>query len=162
MAEYNDLVTYHNVSGSENMTAATSKGIYIIKELTDNTCEWTRIQQVELNVKLPKRLLDFMAKHHLGWANELQEEFRRNGKVVDQEGVEALAKVMRANWGKPLMDDQQEAFERCMELLGDGSDEGWAALESPCPDVEMWIKYIPPKYGERSIGTGKAVGVVDR
>ena len=42
-----------------------------------------------------------------------------------------------------------------------GGGDGWAVLESPCPDVEMWIKYIPPRNGERSVATGKAVGVVD-
>ena len=161
MAEYNDLVTHHKVSWSLNMTVGSSKGIYIIKELTDNTCEWTRIQQVDFKVKLPKKLLHLAATQQLGWANEVQEKFRRNGKVVDQERVDFLAEVMRARRGQPLMDDQQEVFDRCMELLGDGGDDGWEVLESPCPDVEMWMKYIPPRNGERSIATGKAVGVVD-
>ena len=139
------MVTNHIAPGTEKMVAATSKGIYIVKELTDNTCEWTRIQQVDFKVKLPKKLLHLAATQQLGWANEVQEKFRRNGKVVDQERVDALAEVMRARRGQPLVDDQQEVFDRCMELLGDGGDDGWAVLESPCPDVEMWIKYIPPR-----------------
>ena len=28
------------------MQMATTRGVYVIKELTENTCEWTRAQQV--------------------------------------------------------------------------------------------------------------------
>ncbi|GMI03401.1 hypothetical protein TrLO_g3008 [Triparma laevis f. longispina] len=63
--------------------------------------------------------------------------------------------------GKPLMVDQVAIFEVCQELLGEGGEEGWEALESTSKDIEMSMKYFPSKKGERSIGTGKAVGVVD-
>ena len=40
--------------------------------------------------------------------------------------------------------------------------EGWKATKATnCPDTEMWMKYFEPKKGERSIGTGKGVGIVD-
>ena len=97
----------------------------------------------------------------LGKANELQKKFRRNGKEVDRERVNALAKVMRERRGKPLMGDEVAVFESSEGLLGDGVEEGWKALESTSKEVEMSMKYFPPKKGERSVATGKAVGVVD-
>ncbi|GMH95050.1 hypothetical protein TL16_g13066 [Triparma laevis f. inornata] len=97
----------------------------------------------------------------MGRASELQENFRRNGREVDRERVAALAAEMIDQRGKKLMDDQVPVFEGCEELLGDGGEEGWKALESSCPDVEMSMKYFPPKKGERSIATGKVVGIVD-
>ncbi|GMH76230.1 hypothetical protein TrLO_g4036 [Triparma laevis f. longispina] len=36
--------THHDVSGAEHMVEATSKAAFIIKELTENTCEYTRAQ----------------------------------------------------------------------------------------------------------------------
>ena len=61
-----------------------TKGVYIIKELGKNTCEWIRIQQADIKVALPKAIMDSMIKSHLGWANEVQEKFKRNGKAVDR------------------------------------------------------------------------------
>ncbi|GMH65896.1 hypothetical protein TrLO_g8811 [Triparma laevis f. longispina] len=82
--------THHEVAGAENMVEGTSKGVFIIKELTENTCEWTRAQQANLK------------------------------------------------------------FSSSMP-----------ALESTSQDVEMSMKYLPPEKGERTVATGKAVGVVD-
>ncbi|GMH55111.1 hypothetical protein TrLO_g5807 [Triparma laevis f. longispina] len=36
------------MSGAEKMVKATTKAVFIIKELTENTCEWTRAQQGDL------------------------------------------------------------------------------------------------------------------
>ncbi|GMH54393.1 hypothetical protein TL16_g01661 [Triparma laevis f. inornata] len=60
-----------------------------------------------------------------------------------------------------MMEDQRAVFASCEELLGGGGEEGWKAPEWTSPEVEMSMKYFPPKKGERSIATGKAVGVVD-
>ncbi|GMH61177.1 hypothetical protein TL16_g03202 [Triparma laevis f. inornata] len=155
--------TQYDVPGAENMMQATSRGVYVVRELTENTCEWTRAQQVDLNiVALPAYMLDFLAKQQLAPGNEIQQKFRRNGREVDRETRDALAAVMREQRGRPLMDDQVPAFERCMSLQ-DGGGEGWKVLKPPphCTDTKMWLKYIPPQKGERSIGTGRAVGVVD-
>ncbi|GMH72175.1 hypothetical protein TrLO_g7138 [Triparma laevis f. longispina] len=155
--------THHEVTGAEKMVKATTKGVYIVKELTKNTCECTRVQQVDFKISsaLPASVLDLIVKKQLGRANEMQEKFRRNGKEVDKERVAALAGEMIERRGKPLMADQMPVFESCEEILGDGGGEGWKALESTSQDVEMSMKYFPPKKGERSIGTGKVVGVVD-
>ncbi|GMH59100.1 hypothetical protein TrST_g13015, partial [Triparma strigata] len=66
---------------AKNLKMATSKGVFIVKEITDNTCEFTRAQMVDLKVKqLPANMMDILAKQELEWANEVQEKFRRNGK----------------------------------------------------------------------------------
>ena len=153
--------THRKVDGAEKMSKATSRGVYIVKEITDNTCEWTRVQQADLKISLPARVMDIVVKQHLSWANQLQEKFRRNGKEVDREAVAALVEMMEQRRGVALIKDQVVAFKRCFALLGAEDGEGWKPLASPSPDVEMKIKYFPPKNGERSIGTGKAVGVID-
>ncbi|GMH82652.1 hypothetical protein TrST_g12211 [Triparma strigata] len=156
--------TRNKVSGAAKKIRADSTGVHIVRELTGNTCEWTRAQQVDLKFKvMPSGVLDFLAKQHLGWADDMQEKFRRNGKVVDREAIEYLAKVMRANRGLPLLPDQQSTFDVCMELQADAlTEEGWKALEAPrYPDVKMKVKYFAPNRGERSIATGKAIGVID-
>ncbi|GMH78176.1 hypothetical protein TrLO_g2562 [Triparma laevis f. longispina] len=159
-----------NKVSDEKMTRASSRGVIIIKELTENTCEWTRVQQVDLKFTkvMPSSVLDFLIKQHLGWANEMQEQFRRNGKRVDRERLVALSEVMRRRRGKPLHADQERVFTECMRLFGETGDEGWKlkvlgwkAIESPCPDTDMWIKYNPPKKGERQVATGKATGILD-
>ncbi|GMH98950.1 hypothetical protein TrVE_jg3047 [Triparma verrucosa] len=87
--------TCHEVEGAEKLFDATTKGVHIVKKVTENTCEWTHVQQVDLKISvLPEYLVDYIAKQQLGKANELQEKFRRNGKEVDQEGAAALAKVI--------------------------------------------------------------------
>ena len=42
--------THHKVEGAEKMQDATSRGLYMVKELTDNTCELTRLFQVDLKI----------------------------------------------------------------------------------------------------------------
>ena len=107
-------------------------------------------------------MIDFIAKQQLGKANEMQEKFRRNGLEVDREGVTALADVMKGRRGIVLLEDQVEVFERCVALLGgEGREESWKVLQSPFPNVEMWLQYFLPKVGERTVGTGKTVGIVD-
>ena len=89
---------------------------------------------------------------------------------MDRERGAALAEVMIGRRGAELTKDQVGVLERC-EALNEGivrKEEdwklkvlGWKDLDSPSPDVKMWMKYFPPKKGERSVGTGRAVGVVD-
>mgnify|MGYP003974629707 CR=1 FL=1 len=154
--------THHKVEGAEKMQDATSRGLYMVKELTDNTCEMTILLQVDLKITvLPARVLDIVAKQELSLTYKLQEKFRRNGKEVDRERVTALAGVMSGRKGLPLIEDQVGFFERCMTLSGKEDGEGWKVLESHCPDVKMWMQYFPPRKGERNIATGKAVGVVE-
>ncbi|GMH67615.1 hypothetical protein TL16_g04726 [Triparma laevis f. inornata] len=155
--------TYHEVAWAKKMHEATSRGVHIVKELTENTCEWTRAQQADLKFSsaMPVSLLDRVAKKELAWANEYQEKFRRNGKEVDGERVAALAGKMIARREKPLMNDQVAVFASCQELLGGEGEEGWKVLGSTSKEVEMSMKYFPPEKGERSIGTGKSVGIVD-
>ncbi|GMH53091.1 hypothetical protein TL16_g01370 [Triparma laevis f. inornata] len=164
--------THHEVVGAENMVDGTSEGVFIVKELTENTCEYARAQMgdLKLSSRMPVSALEVVAMMQMGQANVLQEKLRRNGKEVDREGVVALAEIIGDRREVPLMEDQAPAFERCLAMLGDGGygDEewklsvlGWKVLESPSPDVRMLIKYNPPKNGERSVGTGMGLGVVD-
>ena len=108
---------------------------------------------------MPASLLNFLAKQQLSKTNKVQENFRRNGLKVDRERVDHLANVMKKRRGEAFLTRvQEEVFERCMTLFG---DEGWSLIESPCIDLKMWMKYFPPKKGERSVATGKAVCTVD-
>ena len=154
--------THHEVVGAENMVDGTSEGVFIVKELTENTCEYARAQMGDLkpSSRMPVSALEVVAMMQMGQANVLQEKLRRNGKEVDRDGVVALAEIIGDRRGVPLMEDQAPAFERCLAMLGDGGygDEelklsvlGWKVLESPPPDVRMLIKYNPPKNGERSV-----------
>jgi hypothetical protein len=42
--------TCHEVEGAEKLHEATTKGVHIVKQLTENTCEWTHVQQADLQV----------------------------------------------------------------------------------------------------------------
>ncbi|GMH82067.1 hypothetical protein TL16_g09138 [Triparma laevis f. inornata] len=110
--------THHEVTGAEKMVKATTKGVYIVKELTKNTCECTRVQQVDFKISsaLPASVLDLIVKKQLGRANEMQEKFRRNGKEVDKERVAALAGEMIERRGKPLMADQMPVAAWVMDV----------------------------------------------
>ncbi|GMH68630.1 hypothetical protein TL16_g04977 [Triparma laevis f. inornata] len=142
---------------------ASTRGVHIIKEVTEQTCEWTKSLQGDLKIpNLPRTILDFVAKQQLKSANEMWEKYKRNGREVDVEKCEYLAGVMKVKRGEELMEDQKPVFKSCMQLLEDGNEADWKALaSSKSPDVEMSIKYFPPDKDERSVGTGKAVGVVD-
>ena len=56
----------------------------------------------------------------------------------------------------------QELFKRFVEFEEGGeSGEGWNPIKSASRDVEMSMKYFPPKKRERSVATGRAEGIVD-
>ena len=99
--------TRHKLKGTEKMKAAWTRGVFIVRELTENTCEWTRVQQVNLKVSLPKPVMDMLTKNELGMANRFQEEYRRNGNDVDKETRLAIAKIMKERRGVPLTADQE-------------------------------------------------------
>ena len=159
--------THSCVDGTEHVVRGVSSGVHRIKELTDNTCEWTRVQRVDLKVKgMPKAVVQVITKNQLGFANEIQELYRRNGKEVDREKMDALTQIMRERRGEKLTDDQQVVIERCMALLGDvnDSDDGnaWKVIgRTNNRHVTMKMRYSAPKPGERQIATAKAVGVAD-
>ena len=65
--------THHKVTGTHKKIKADSVGVHIVRELTGATCEWTRAQQVDLKfLVMPSGVLDFLAKQHLGWADDMQ------------------------------------------------------------------------------------------
>ncbi|GMH58464.1 hypothetical protein TrLO_g7392 [Triparma laevis f. longispina] len=109
--------THHEVSGAENTGEDTNSGFHIVKDLTENTCEWTRAQQVDVNIAaLPAAMMEFAATQHLAWANTLQEEFRRNGKEMGRERVAAVAGEIIERRGKRLIEDQVAVFASCEEV----------------------------------------------
>ena len=75
--------TRHEITGDQRMVRAGIRGVYIVKELTDNTCEWTWAQQLDLKIKaMTKKLLAFIVWQQLGWVDEMYEKFKRNGMEV--------------------------------------------------------------------------------
>ena len=51
--------------------------------------------------------MEMFTKARLGWANEAQEEHRRNGKEVDKETRLALAEAMKRRRGMLLTSEQE-------------------------------------------------------
>ena len=159
--------TRHKLNFPESTIFGTFRNLNIIKQLTENTCEWTRALSADFKfgAMMPQSVLNFISLHEIGRSTELYEKYRRNGREVDREKRAEVVKTIRSWKEKKLDPDQQEFFERSTAVWGDGDgdDEGWKPLKatSNCPDIEMSMKYFPPKKGERSVATGKAVGVVD-
>ncbi|GMH95294.1 hypothetical protein TL16_g13121 [Triparma laevis f. inornata] len=159
--------TRHKLKFPENTIFGTFRNLNIIKQLTENACEWTRALTADYKFVaiMPQSVLDFISLHEVGRSTEQYEKFRRNGREVDREKRAEVVKTIRSWKGKKLDPDQQEFFKRSTAVWGDGDgdNEGWKPLKATanCPDIEMSMKYFPPKKGERSVATGKAVGVVD-
>ncbi|GMI16546.1 hypothetical protein TrLO_g10802 [Triparma laevis f. longispina] len=151
--------TRHKTVAEVKTIEATSRGVYIIKKLTENTCEWTRAQVGDLKIgALPAQLLDFLARQQLGKANEVQEKHRRNGWSTDKEKIDEIAKVMVSRRGEPWMEDQVAVYNKCKKIM---DQEGWQALKQPSHDVKIWMNYTPPSIRGRSVGSGKSIGVID-
>ncbi|GMH56376.1 hypothetical protein TrST_g4156 [Triparma strigata] len=169
--------TRKRIPDSEKLIEATSKAIWIISEVTENTCLWRRCQQVDLKTGvLPKKVLGYLATNQLDWTNEMQEFFSRNGKKVDGEVQKQLVENIIRNKGKPIPEDQKPLWLRCNSLKGTNESE-WDPLKPgpKNPDVKMWIKFpkvaqgrrksivkdAKKKSGQERVATGKAIGYVD-
>ncbi|GMH72745.1 hypothetical protein TL16_g05998 [Triparma laevis f. inornata] len=149
----------YKVLGSEEMTMGMIRGVHVVKEVTTNTCEWTKVQNVDLHMSLPKVILDHLAKNELNLTHMIQESFRRNGKGVDQELRRANGETMHKMRGRALAKDQQEVFDRCQELGKD--DEGWLVTESPYEDVDLWMKDVQHRKVDAPMTIGRVQGIVD-
>ena len=143
MEDYNG--THHEVTGAEKCVEATSRGVQVIKELTDNTSLWIRAQQADLKLSsaIPSSVIgeklvvdpachsaafltrytaaallvsELVVMKEMASSNVCQDKYRRNGKEVDLERVAALSQVMRARKGTPLMEDQAAVVERCLSM----------------------------------------------
>ena len=130
---------------------------------SQNICEWTRIQVVNIGVKLPKKVMQILTANQLKWASKVQERHRRNEQEIENELKFDLIRKMEEHKNCPLFDDQEDSFNKSKELLE--IEEGWVELKPSTSQysssVKKWINYIPPKKGERSIATGKVTGTVD-
>ena len=154
--------TLHQHSGTENCVKGQSRGLFTITAMTPNTCFFHRIQRVNIMAKLPQPIMIMFAKAHLGWANDLQEQFRRNGKVVDREVNQAVAAIFKARRGVPLEEDKLEIFKACEEMENEEEGEGgWKLIPSPLIDVTMKVKQRKVKQGERSVAKGRAEATID-
>ena len=125
---------------------------------------WSRVQYADIKAALPKYIMDMMVKTQLVWADELQEEYRRNDKEVDKETRTAIAENMKRRRGMTLTSEQEKLFKRCMGLVegyASQDDADWKKLPTKYEAVDMHMKYFPPRKGERHCATGRAVGVAD-
>ena len=149
--------------GNQHFTPGESMGFFTIREITKNTCELVRTQNIDLHMILPKAIFAYIAKTNLAWANEIQEKYRRNEKKVDMENRSLILKRMRE--GITLDKDQEEMFkelESFFEVAKDGGGGKWETAESPDPLIKMQIKH-PKVYkrGVRTVASGKAECTID-
>ena len=149
-------------SSLANCVLAKTRGIYELREVAENITELTLIKRDELGGNLHSTFKEsYLIKAVQGIISALQNKYERNERVVDTEVREALADTMRKSGGASfkLTAEQEETFRKLNDLKEEG--EGWNIIQSPTPDVKMWIKYNRQRKGERSIATGKALGIVD-
>jgi len=97
-----------------------------------------------VKASLPAKVLNFLAQIQLGWANEVQEIHRRNGKAVDKEVRDVLVKRMRE--GVELTRDQEELLKEINKVVG--GEKGWKEFNSSYPGVEMQLKVRLSNRGE--------------
>ena len=97
-----------------------------------------------MKASLPAKVLNFLAQIQLGWANEVQEIHRRNGKAVDKEVRDVLVKRMRE--GVELTRDQEELLKEINKVVG--GEKGWKEFNSSYPGVEMQLKVRLSNRGE--------------
>ena len=148
----------------------TTRAIYVVTELAKNTCVWTRLQSVDVKAGLPKTLVEMMIKSHLAWANEVQAKYRRNGKVIDTENIDAFTKMITSWRGRFLTPEQSEINERCKNFFEGKNKENvvnnsisWKPIQSPYHDVEMFIKLQNHSalFIDSTEASGRARGVID-
>jgi hypothetical protein len=141
---------------------ASSRGFWRVKPLAPNVCEVTYV--------FSHSLTSFVAAKYTRRVVEdviiLQKKLARNGAVVDGElravfPTPPTVKELLAG-GEP---DVTEILRNCEDLDSlHAGDKDWSHLpfyKLADPLVEKWMKYTPPKRGERTIGVGKAKTVVD-
>ena len=139
---------------------ANSTGLHIITEIAPNISRWTRIQNADVKMNLPKAALNKIASMELLYANEVQEEYRRNRNKVDTEVRKVLAARMREG-PHVLTQDQEEAFKKLRAFFGGEEDGGWKPLKSSFEGVKTEIKHQQHEKGEKSVGFARAIGVAD-
>jgi hypothetical protein len=139
-----------------------SRGFWRVKPLAPNVCEATYVAAHSL----PHFVAASYTRRVLEDVIALQKKLARNGAVVDGElravfpDPPTLKELLAG--GEP---DVAEIIRNCEDLdfLHVG-DNDWTLLrfdENSSPLVGKWIKYAPPKKGERTIAVGKANTVVD-
>ena len=143
----------------ENCVLARTRGIYELREVTENVAELTLVRHDKVGGNTHSMFKEInLIKEIKGIFSDLQKKYERNERVVDTEVRLALADTMRKSGRElKLTADQEEIFRRLHDLKADGM--GWSKLESPTPDVKMWIKYHQRK--RKGLATGKAEGILD-
>ncbi|GMH79050.1 hypothetical protein TrLO_g7737 [Triparma laevis f. longispina] len=162
IAKMRDISLRRGVQGFLTLVT-TVCAIFLFSMMSAERMDWTTIEVVGL-LGLVSSFGVVISEIY----SSLQAQTRRaeedieivRGREEDQEKRARVAGKMRGAMGEPLVEDQVPIFQACEELLGESS--GWKALKSrKGAGVEMSMKYFLPEKGERNIGTGKAVGVVD-
>jgi len=149
--------TVESIDTQERYVKGDFTGICVIEEVAPQVCSVLWVESANLKTNLPQAIKILFAKSEMRWANELQEKYRRHGKVVDKEVGDALVEKMRD--GVELSGDLTVVFKELDDLFG-GVD-GWKDLESPYAGVDMWIKFQQQAKGERTIAFGKFKDMAD-
>jgi len=148
--ELNDVVA--NDALAANAIRAEARGFWIFKPLAPAVCEVTYFLQVKMGGSLPKQILAMRTKQTLGIVQATQDDFERNGKVVDSEMIAAFTLPPKLS---ELNDDQRQIVETCRLLYGEGGKE-WEEIKTSSPFVDAWCKHSPAKVGELCTALGKA------
>ena len=114
---------------SPNLVRGRSSGLYLIKELSSNVCEYTLIQSYDVGGSVPSWIIDFKLRARLSRTDEIRTKFERNGNVVD---IEMRASFIQRVKSFKLDRDQTEIVKRCLSL----NNLSLSSLaESPSPGV---------------------------
>ena len=148
--ELNDAVA--NDALAANAIRTEARGFWIFKPLAPVVCEVTYFLQVKMGGSIPKQLIAMRTRLTLSSVQATQDDFERNGKVVDAEMFAAFSPPPPL---AELNDDQKLVVESCRYLESEDGRE-WDPLPSSSPFVDMWCKHTLAKRGERSIALGKA------
>jgi len=129
-------LTEHARSGAEKfhvgshrkkkIVKAKTRGIYLFEWVTKESCEWTVIQFIDLDLPrgtLSKIALDMQIKAYYNWTKDLSYFYKRNEDEVDAEvRAEMVSKIkfVEANLDQheepiasQLSDDQYAIYNRC-------------------------------------------------
>jgi len=141
----------------EKFKTASTTYTSIIKSLAPNVSRLTKIQTVDTKVNLPNQMKLKLGMEELRDANLIQERYLRNGKKVDKEIRDIIAKEMIAEL--ELSNDQKQLFKDNEEFFGEDSEAGWETLNYK--GVKMGVKHLQQKRGSNSIVIGKAKAETD-
>ena len=135
-----------------NTVPAKAEGVFIVKKLAKDVCEFTWASRVNMGGALPAMVMNYAVIGEMEWVRIMQHEHERKSEDVDRE-LRELRETGSVPKMEALAEEARGVLERCLALMQEPS----SATDSPSAPLPRTISNTIPSPASSSVSSRRTI-----